>query len=494
MRYGILIAVIIYEILCIAGVGWFLKYKERHSNDSEGGFLLSNRDLPVGVVAATMALTVLGTAHILGVFEMTWGMGAAAIWFSLAHVILLVVVCLTTGIWVRRLNVTTVNEILEMSYSKTLRVIISCVMAGVIWGILTLETQGVGIVIATMTGWSIQKAAVIGGIIGILYVIIAGMKEVGWVNLINASVMYIGLVLSTVFLALRLPHGNFSSVENYFTHTISKPEMLSIFGSSEIILTFGLGTIVSVVFCQGVSQMLLQTCMAAKSEKTIKKALWIAAPVNGLFGVFAVVIGLTAQTIPKYANLGPKMAATSMLVDMLPSWLVALLLATFLAAILSTFAMTSLTPATIFTMDIYVNLFNPNATEKEITKVTRIMIIILSVIAIALAAYLPPILAAINWLFAWLVPVFFLFVFGLYWKRNNTAAISSLIVSWALNCLWSFTSLPAQLNMSHIGNAYVTLVSGLVVYVLMVNMLSSEPGYFKTEAYKQKLQSIREAS
>ena len=72
--------------------------------------------------------------------------------------------------------------------------------------------------------------------------------------------------------------------------------------------------------------------------------LWIAAPLNGMFGVFAVVIGLTAKTIPEFAELGPKVAATTMLVNYLPPWLAALLLASFLAAILSTFAMTSLAP------------------------------------------------------------------------------------------------------------------------------------------------------
>lgn len=477
MNYGILIAVVLYELITIFGIAWWLSRKEANKSTQEGEFTLGGRSLPVGVVAATMALTVLGTAHILGVFEMTWYMGASAVWFSIAHVILLVMVCLTTGLWVRRMGVTTVPEILETFFGKSTRLLVSCVMAAVIWGILTLETQGLGIVLASMTGWEITEGAIVGGVIGIFYVILAGMKEVGWINLINSVVMYIGLILATIFLAFKLPGGNFDSVAQHY-QSDGQNFMLSIYGNSDIMLTFALGTIVAVVFSQGISQMLLQTAMAAKSEKTIKKALWIAAPVNGLFGVFAVVIGLTAKTIPEFNVLGPKMAATSMLVAYLPEWLAALLLASFLAAILSTFAMTALTPATIFSMDIYKNLYNPSATEADIARVTRITIILLSITAIAVASFLPPILAAINWLFAWLIPVFWIFIFGLFWKRSETAALLTLSVAWFINCLWSFSSIPAQLNLVGVPNSYVTLAATLVVGILANLLCNGEKGYF----------------
>ena len=191
MKYSILIAVLIYEVAVIFGVGFFLS-KKRDKN-AEGSFALGGRSMGVTVLASTIALTVLGTAHILGVFEMSFGMGAVAIWFSLAHVILIIVACFGTGLWIRRLGVTTVPEALEGMYGKKIALMIGCVMAGVIWGILTLETQGLGIVISAMTGWSIVQAAVVGGILGIFYVVLAGMEEVGVVNVINAIVMYIGL-------------------------------------------------------------------------------------------------------------------------------------------------------------------------------------------------------------------------------------------------------------------------------------------------------------
>ena len=65
-------------------------------------------------------------------------------------------------------------------------------------------------------------------------------------------------------------------------------------------------------------------------------------------------------------STGPKEAAMSMIVDMLPVGVSALLLASLLAAILSTFAMTTLTPATMWVNDIYKAYFNPEASEKKL--------------------------------------------------------------------------------------------------------------------------------
>ena len=526
MNYGMIAGVLLYELLVIGGIGYWLYRKGQGKEHAEGEFALGGRDLPTPVLAVTLALTVLGAAHILGVFEMAWGLGAAAVWFSIAHVILLVLVCTTTGLWFRRLGLTTVPQVLQKFYSKELELVVSCVMAGVIFGILTLEAQGLGIVIAAMTKWSIQQAAIVGSVIGIFYVVLAGMKEVGWINLINAVVLYIGVILAVVFVAASLPGKNYDSVAKYYEtpvkeeiklaegetapapgpnvevgadgksyNLVDQSFMLSIFGTRGILMTFALGVTVAVVFSQGISQMLLQPAMSAKSEASIRKALWIAAPVNGLFGVFVVVLGLTAKAHPDFGVAvggDGKTAAMNMLVGVLPGWLSTLLLASFLAAILSTFAMTSLAPATIFSMNIYKNLFRPDANDKEVANVTRVAIIFLSVVAMFIAASLPPILAAITWLFSWLIPVFWIVIFGFMWKRSTPAAFLTLASAWIVNSLWSFTSLPSMCGINEKPgdfNAYVTLAVTLIVGIASTTLMSGKEGYFCSDEYQARVSS-----
>lgn len=489
MNYGVVIAVVIYELVVILGCAVWLKIKEKKqaAAPTDEDFALGGRNMGVIVLAPTIALTVLGSAHITGVFEMSYNMGAIAIWFSLAHVIMIVVACFGTGLWVRRLGVVTVPQIIKDMYGPGVAIAISCVMAGQVWGVLTLECQGLGIVVSSLTGWNITQAVIVGGILGILYVVFAGMKQVGAVNVINATIMYIGLIIATIYVAGKLPGGNFDFIEEAIPNSEGGAEfMLSIFGNADLMITFAVGNIIAVTFCQSISQMLMQTMMSAKDEKTIKKSVWLAAPLNGMFGVFAVILGLAARALPEYSEYGAKLAATNMLVDMLPMWIAALLLAALLAAILSTFAMTALTSATIWVHDIYKGYINPDADEKKLANMTRILIIVLAAAALAVSVALPEILNAINWVFAWIVPVFWIVVFGLFWKRNSKVAGTALAVSWIFNVIWSLTPLPANIGgfIGGLTNPYVTLILSLVILIIGNLACKGEPGYFKAQGIK----------
>ena len=489
MNYGVVISVVIYELVVILGCAVWLKIKEKKqaAAPTDEDFALGGRNMGVIVLAPTIALTVLGSAHITGVFEMSYNMGAIAIWFSLAHVIMIVVACFGTGLWVRRLGVVTVPQIIKDMYGQGVAIAISCVMAGQVWGVLTLECQGLGIVVSSLTGWNITQAVIVGGILGILYVVFAGMKQVGAVNVINATIMYIGLIIATIYVAGKLPGGNFDFIEEAIPNSEGGAEfMLSIFGNADLMITFAVGNIIAVTFCQSISQMLMQTMMSAKDEKTIKKSVWLAAPLNGMFGVFAVILGLAARALPEYSQYGAKLAATNMLVDMLPMWIAALLLAALLAAILSTFAMTALTSATIWVHDIYKGYINPDADEKKLANMTRVMIVVLSAAALAVSVALPEILNAINWVFAWIVPVFWIVVFGLFWKRNSKVAGTALAVSWVFNVIWSLTPLPASIGgfIGGLTNPYVTLILSLVILIVGNLACKGEPGYFKVQGIK----------
>lgn len=479
MNIGLLIAVIFYELLLIGGVGFWIARRERRAGhvDSEAEFTLGGRQLTLPLVAATLALTVLGTPHIMGIFEMAWDMGATAMWFSIAHVILLVIVCLSTGLWVRRAGVTSLPQLLEDLYSPGIRIAVSCVMAGSIFGVLTLETQGLAILLSAMTGWEVKYSAIAGGALGVFYVLLAGIKEVGWINVVNAVLMYISLIAATIFIAFTLPGGDFSSVSEFYVSG-GNEHMLTIFGPPELLWTFAFGLVIALVFSQPANQPLLQICMAAKSEKTIIRALWIAAPVNGLFGVFICVIGLTAKSLPEFQQYGSKVAATTMLVELLPPWLVMFLIGSFMAAILSSFAMVSLAPATIFSNDIYKRFYNPKATESQIAMVTRIVIVLLAVTAVLVGSLLPTILASIGWVLAWLMPVLWLLVSGLFWKRTNIGAAITLGTVWTVNTLWSFTLLPDWLNISNIPNSYVMLVLTIVTGTVTNLIFPGRPKYF----------------
>lgn len=483
-QYGVIIGVIIYELVVIIGAAAFLRHRaaKKAAETGSEGFALGGRDMGVATLAPTIALTVLGAAHITGVFEMSYGMGAIAIWFSMAHIIMICVACFATGQWVRKLGVVTVPEIIKGMYGPGVAMCVTATMAGCVFGVLVNECQGMGIVINALTGWPLINCVVVGGIIGILYVVFAGMKEVGAVNLVNTIVMYVGLIIATAYICQKLG-GSFNYINDAFVG--DEAFMTNVMGNKQLFISFAMGQIIAVTFCQSISQMLMQTMASAKSSKTIRQAVWIAAPVNGLFGVFAVCLGLAARANPEFAAYGPKSAAMNMLVHYLPTFLAALLLAALLAAILSTFAMTSLTPATLWVNDIFVPYFAPDADEKKKANATRILIIIIACYAMFVSTALPTILDAISWTFSWSVPVWFIVCFGLFWKRKKGVVIATLLVCWIINILWSFTGLPAAIGgvIGSLANALIIAVVTIVILVIGNLIPGGEPSYMKAVGF-----------
>ena len=141
--------------------------------------------------------------------------------------------------------------------------------------------------------------------------------------------------------------------------------------------------------------------------------------------------------------------------------------------------MTTLTPATIFVKDLYVRLKHPSATEAEQTKMIRIVIVALAFIAMCVATMLPPMVKGIVWLFAWLVPIFWVVVFGLFWKRSTWVAMTVMFVSWVLNMAWSFTPLPSVLHLEVLENGHITFAVSLLLSVVLLAFTKGKIGYFR---------------
>ncbi|MEG3766369.1 sodium:solute symporter family protein [Alteromonas sp. 14N.309.X.WAT.G.H12] len=474
---SILLMVLAYNVIVIGGIGKYLSWKSAQEHEVTD-MALGGRDAGLAMFSVTIAITYLGSAHVYGLMEMSFSLGAVALWFCFAHTILLCVICLGTGRWIRRVGTATIPELIGQLYSPKLRIYTACIAAMVVFGLVTLETQTLGIGIAAMSGWSLGWSAIIGAAIGTAYVCMGGIKQTMWVNLVNAVVMYVAVITAGIYLAFVLPDG-WDGVTQYY---LNKGEgfKLSILAKPEILASFALAAIFSVVFSQSVNQQGMQAAMSARDEKTIKRSLWIAAPINGLFGVFPVLVGIAAATIPEFAELGPKLAGAELIVTLFPTWLVVLLQAGFLGALLSTFAMSALAPATIFAKDIVGAHVSGGLSAKKEKNLIRYTIIVVGLFSALMTFFFHPnVIMAITWLFAWLVPFFFIIVAGLFWKRSTAVAQWVVLVSWLINLLWSFTDLKNLLGLQMLENAHVVAIVALTLTVLG-NMAATKakPGLF----------------
>lgn len=486
MNFGILTAVVIYEIISIVGVGIFLTIRQRRAKKSADGFALAGRGLTVAHVGVTLALTMLGSAHIWGTTENAYGMGSTAVWFGIACTVMMVVITQCTGPWIRRIGTPTVPDLFGKMFGKNTRLLVACAMAPMVFGCLCLETQTIAITFQALTGWPYTLGAIAGGVFGILYVLLAGMKEVSWLNMINCVLMYISMIIAFIALFFYLPEG-WSGVEAQLT-SAGNGWMENIFGNGNLIVAFAIPSVLCCTLFQGISQMGLQTAIAAKDAKTVKKSLWLAGPINGLFCIIPSLMGMAALVLDTQglltsdgSALGAMMASPAMIVQLLPPWIVALVMASFLGALLSTFAMTALCPATIFAHDLYAGLYKPEATEKEKTRVMRIAIVVVGVVAIALSNFQPQVVSAINWVFTWAFPMFIMVVIGLFWKRSTVAAVSTMFASWIANVIWTTLGLQTALGADAVHGAYIATGVSLLFGIVLTAVLPGKMGYFKAQ-------------
>ena len=101
-----------------------------------------------------------------------------------------------------------------------------------------------------------------------------------------------------------------------------------------------------------------------------------------------------------------------------------------LSAVMSTTDRLMLTIGTMFSWDIYKNLLKPEATDRQILKLSQICVFISAAVSLVLALNPPEMLAFLIWmgigvmLSTFAVP----FIAGLYWRRANSyGAIAAML-------------------------------------------------------------------
>ena len=124
----------------------------------------------------------------------------------------------------------------------------------------------------------------------------------------------------------------------------------------------------------------------------------------------------------------------------LPLGLGLILVATMMAIVVSTADSFLLIPATNLTRDVYQRFISPNAPDKRVVRISRIMVLVLGVIAYLLVEQFPTILTAAFT--AYLVygaaitpPLLAAFL----WKRaTKEGAVASIVTGTAVTLVWTF--------------------------------------------------------
>ncbi len=211
----------------------------------------------------------------------------------------------------------------------------------------------------------------------------------------------------------------------------------------------------------GFNQYIIQKGLAAKSLAEAKKGMVFAAVLKILIPFIVCIPGVCAffimngdvDGVPVFDKLADHLHGTIgrsddaypyLIHNFTPTFVKGLSFAALAAAVISSLASMFNSTSTLFTMDIYKQFINKNASEKKLVSVGRLTSISALIIAL-IAVY--PLMGGIDQAFqfiqeysAFVYPgVVVIFGLGLLWKRaSGTAAVVAAIGTFAFSIIFKF--------------------------------------------------------
>lgn len=466
-----IIITVVYFVFFSVLFGIMARRKVKSGKDY---FLASNR-LGWFAVMCTFVLAPLGGGHTTALIEQS-GMGVAVLWWGiLAGGVFVPIFLCWFGPWIRRLGVDTFPQALGKIFGPKIK-IINTTLAPAGWlGIAMSELLGTSTVIYCLGAGKLAYAPwciLLAGVIMIVYILLAGMLQASYMNIINAFVLIGGSFFAVIYTGANL-EGGFQGVADTYA-AAGNSNLLSLFNFTPDIV-FGVMIPVVVLHVLSVSSehALYQPMLAAKSEKDIRKGAIVGGLVNSAAAFPWVILGVTALSIPSVVEAissNARLSVAELALQTMPPWLIGIVMVALLAALISTGSGMILATAHVVTDDIVKPLSGKKLTDKQNIMLGRVMVIIVTVAATGGALMVTNIMALFFWCFALSMPIFVNYLIGMIWQVNRKAAWINLVASVAVNFWWTFACpswCPPHFSSPFYPVAAVSLGLGIILNLIL---------------------------
>lgn len=382
--------------LFVAIYSW---YKLRKENlQSKEGYFLGGRTLTGGIIAGSMILTNISTEHLIGMNGSAYKNGMIIIAWEVTSAVALVIAALWFLPIYLRLGLATIPQYLEIRYDATTKTIVSLLLMlsfvvtllpiVLYTGAINLESIfNISEVFEVSKSEGIWLTVVTIGVIGSIYAIFGGLKAVAFSDSINAIGLMIGGLMVPVFALWDIGNGNMLSGLSKVYETV--PEKFNVIGSEDSVLPFSTlftGLMINQIYFWGMNQTIIQRALGAKSMAEAQKGLLYTGIFKILIPLIIVLPGIIAFYYYGEQYFGDQDVIYPVLVKkVLPLSLIGFFAAVVLGAVLSTFNSVLNSAATIFSLDLYKKIFQPNASDQTLVRVGKMSSLVLAVLAILVA-------------------------------------------------------------------------------------------------------------
>ncbi|MCM1568726.1 MAG: sodium/proline symporter [Roseburia sp.] len=479
-------AFIIYLALVLTvGIYFFVKGRSRQGGDKE--YFLGGRQMNGWVAALSAGASDMSAWVLMGLPGSIYLYGMGQVWISVGLLIGTVCAWIFVAPRLRRYSIKAGDAITIPQYlakrfcSKNPALQIICavifIVAYCIYAASSIVACGdlfttvFGVREVSLFGMQITLNAlfymVCATVIILLYTFLGGFNAVCWTDFFQGLLMLAALMATPIVVLFAMKAPDFVPLaqvvtgENYYNPLSSgRLDWASI---ADILSGFGWG-----LGYFGMPHILIRY-MSIKSEKEMKKSRVIGICWTALILTMASVVALVGhQYLGTYLDDSNKSLVFVVLVrNIFPALLAGIMLSAILAASMSTADSQLLASSSAFASDFYKPVLRKNASDKEMLWAGRIVVGIISVIALLIAVNpdCKGIMALVECAWAAFGAAFGpAIILSLYWRRfTYKGAVAGIVTGFVVDALWyAFLSGPTGLY-EIIPGFLASLVAAVVV-------------------------------
>ena len=416
------------------GVYFFVKSKDGGEKD----YFLGGRQMGPWVSALSAGASDMSAWVLMGLPASIYAFGIGQAWVAIGLAIGYAVSWTVEAPRLRRFTIVANDAITVPQYltnrfvskSKALQIICAIIFLAAYTIYAASSMKACGTLFHTVIGIDATLAMYLAAAIIVGYTFLGGFSAVCWTDFFQGMLMLGALLIAPIFALFMLKGAG--------VHAVDTPNYFNAFGSWKDIVSglgWGLGYF-------GMPHIIIRF-MSLESQKSLKKSAKIGISWTVLIVIFAAAVGIIGRLFLGYDESinGHSLVFITMVRKIFPGVISGLLLSAVLAASMSTADSQLLMAASAFASDVYKPVFRKDkASDKEMMWAGRIVVLIISVVALLIASN--PNSGSIMSLVsnAWGV---FGAAFGptimlsLFWKRFTFAgAVAGIVVGAAVDGLW----------------------------------------------------------
>jgi SSS family solute:Na+ symporter len=425
-----------FYFLIVLGIGLIARRRIASSLD----FLLSGRSLPAWVTGLAFVSANLGATELLGQAANGAQFGEQTFhYYWIGAIPAMVFLALVMMPFYYGSKVRSVPEFLGRRFdAKTQR------LQGLLFALASVLLAGVNlyamaIVVNALLGWPTWLAIVVAGVVVLAYTFLGGLSAAIYNEVLQFFVIVVTMVPITLVGLHRV--GGWNGLVDKLTAQ-GDASMLQPFPAQQLTgidspwlstvgVVLGLGFVTSFGYWT-TNFTEVQRAFSARNAAAAQRTPLIAALPKVLVALVIIVPGMIAAVlVPGIQDLKRGLpsdvayndAVPLLLRELLPSGFLGVALAGLLAAFMAGMAANVSSFNTVFTYDLWQDWLRPDRDDRYYLKVGRTVTVVGTALAIGtafIAAGFSNIMDYIQTLFSFFnVPLFAVFILGLFWKRLN---------------------------------------------------------------------------